>query len=183
MHKTKVKEVIVVEGRDDISAVKMAVDAELIEVNGFAVRKKATLEKIKFAHEKNGVIVLTDPDYAGEKIRKTIEEYVPGVKHAYISRKEGTKADNIGVENASPEAILAALEKAKFKLVESREEFSIEDMTKYGLTWGTDAKKKRQELGSMLKIGYANSKQFLKKLNHFGISREEFLGSIEKIEG
>lgn len=183
MHKKKVKEVIVVEGRDDISAVKKAVDAELIEVNGFAVRKKATLEKIKFAHEQNGVIVLTDPDYAGEKIRKTIEEYVPGVKHAYISRKEGTKIDNIGVENAAPEAILAALEKAKYKLTETREEFSIDDMTKHGLTWGPDAKKRRQELGSSLKIGYANAKQFLRKLNHFGISREEFLKSIDKIEG
>ncbi len=183
MHKKKVKEVIVVEGRDDISAVKRAVDAELIEVNGFAVRKKATLEKIKFAHEKNGVIVLTDPDYAGEKIRKTIEDYVPGVKHAYISRKEGTKVDNIGVENACSEAILAALEKAKYKLTETRDEFSIDDMTSYGLTWGNDAKKRRQELGSMLKIGYANAKQFLRKLNHFGITRDEFLSSIEKIEG
>ncbi len=89
--KKKIKEIIVVEGRDDVSAVKSAVDAEVIEVNGFAVRKKSTLDKIKFAHERKGVIVLCDPDFAGEKIRKTIEDYVPGVKHAYISRKEGTK--------------------------------------------------------------------------------------------
>ena len=38
--KKLIKEIIVVEGRDDISAVKAAVDAEIIQVNGFAVRKK-----------------------------------------------------------------------------------------------------------------------------------------------
>ncbi len=72
--KNKIKETIVVEGRDDITAVKAAVDAELIEVNGFAVRKRSTLEKIKNAQARTGVIILTDPDFAGEKIRKTIEE-------------------------------------------------------------------------------------------------------------
>ena len=83
----KIMETIVVEGRDDVSAVKRAVDAEVIEVNGFAVKKIKTLEKIKFAAEKTGVIILCDPDFAGEKIRNTIENYVPNVKHAYISRK------------------------------------------------------------------------------------------------
>ena len=72
----KIQETIVVEGRDDVSAVKRAVNAQVIEVNGFAVRKKTTLEKIKFAAETTGVIVLCDPDFAGEKIRKTIENYV-----------------------------------------------------------------------------------------------------------
>ena len=36
----KIQETIVVEGRDDVSAVKRAVNAQVIEVNGFAVRKK-----------------------------------------------------------------------------------------------------------------------------------------------
>lgn len=38
--KLKVKEIIVVEGKDDISAVKKAVDAEVIQVNGHAIKKK-----------------------------------------------------------------------------------------------------------------------------------------------
>ena len=38
-----IKEIIVVEGRDDISAVKAAVDAEKNQVNGFAVRKKENI--------------------------------------------------------------------------------------------------------------------------------------------
>ena len=179
--KIRIKEVIVVEGKDDISAVKKAVDAEMIEVNGFAVRRKATLEKIKNAAERTGVIVLTDPDFAGEKIRNTIENYVPDIKHAYISRAEGRKGTNIGIENANPQAILKALEGAKFKIAEERNEFNIIDMIDNGLSVGSNSKEKRQELGSLLKIGYANTKQFLSKLNNFGITREEFEGAIKKI--
>ena len=35
-----IKEVIVVEGRDDIAAVKKAVDAEMIAVGGFGINAK-----------------------------------------------------------------------------------------------------------------------------------------------
>ncbi len=180
----KIMETIVVEGRDDVTAVKAAVDAELIIVNGFAVRKRTTLEKIRVAQERTGVIVFTDPDFAGEKIRKTIEDYVPGVKHAYIGRKDGTRArdGNVGIENAKPEVIIEALAKAKCKMVDRIENFTSGDMIEYGLSGGGESKVRRQEVGVILGIGYANAKQFLSKLNHFGINREEFLKAIEKVD-
>lgn len=179
----KIKETIVVEGRDDVSAVKRAVNAEVIEVNGFAVRNRATLEKIKFASETTGVIVLCDPDYAGEQIRKTIENFVPNIKHAYISRNEGYKDGDIGVENATPEAIIKALEGAKCKMVEVFKEYTMEDLYYYSLAGSNDSKEFRQKLGEILRIGYGNSKQFLNKLNHYAISRsflEEAILSIKR---
>lgn len=180
----KIKEIIVVEGRDDVTAVKAAVDAEMIIVNGFAVHNKATLEKIKAAHERTGVIVLTDPDFAGDRIRQTIENYVPGVKHAYIGRKEGTreKDGNVGIENAKPDVIIEALSKAKFKLVDKVENFIMADLIDCGMTGGSEAKEKRQKVGIILGIGYANAKQFLSKLNHFGVTREEFEAALEEAE-
>ena len=48
----KNREVIVVEGKDDISAVKNAVDAEVFQVNGHAVRKNKSIEILKLAYEK-----------------------------------------------------------------------------------------------------------------------------------
>jgi len=122
-----IKEVIVVEGRDDITAVKRAVDAELIAVSGFGINQNI-INKIKEAQKRQGVIVLTDPDFAGEKIRKIIAKRVPNVKHAYISQKEGTKDGDIGVENASPETIIKALQSAKCEMKEVRKEFDIQDM-------------------------------------------------------
>lgn len=49
----KIKEIIVVEGRDDTTAIKRAVDADTIETNGSAV-SKMTIEKVKLAQEKRG---------------------------------------------------------------------------------------------------------------------------------
>lgn len=48
-----IKEVIVVEGRDDIRAVKRAFDCELIATGGFGF-PKGVMERIKTAKEKRG---------------------------------------------------------------------------------------------------------------------------------
>ena len=67
-----IKEIIVVEGRDDVTAVKRALDAELITTGGFGF-PKGVMERIKAAQKRRGVIIFTDPDFAGEKIRKKIK--------------------------------------------------------------------------------------------------------------
>lgn len=178
-----IKEVIVVEGRDDISAVKAAVDAEVLQVNGFAVRKKGTVEKIKTAYEKNGIIILTDPDFAGESIRRFIQSHCPGAKHAYIRRIEGTKDGDIGVENANGESILRALEKSRCEVLERHENpFTIEDLIDRGFTGREDSSKRREILGGLLGLGYSNAKQLLSKLNRYGITREEFETAAAKVE-
>lgn len=175
-----IKEVIVVEGRDDITAVKRAVDAELISVSGFGINENI-INKIREAQKRQGVIVLTDPDFAGEKIRKIISKRVPNVKHAYISQKEGTKDGDIGVENASPESIIRALKNAKCELKEPRKEFNIQDMYFFKLTGDKRSKERRDLLGKILRIGYCNSAQFITRLNNYGISKEEFVEAIKKV--
>lgn len=176
-----IKEVIVVEGRDDITAVKRAVDAEIIAVGGFGINKKV-IDRIKEAQRRQGVIVLTDPDYAGEKIRRIISKRVEGIKHAYISRKDGTKDGDIGVENAEPEVIIRALGNAKCQVKEKRSEFDINDMIFFGLAANTNSKEKREALGKELGIGYCNAAQFLTRLNNYGITKEEFIRAINKID-
>ena len=58
-----------------------------LETNGSAINEQ-TLEVIRNAQQSRGVIVLTDPDFPGDKIRSTITEHVKGVKHAYIDREK-----------------------------------------------------------------------------------------------
>lgn len=180
--KKRIKEVIVVEGRDDISAVKAAVDAEIIQTNGFAIRKKGNIEKLRVAYEKKGLIVLTDPDFVGEELRKYIQSFFPNVKHAYISRKEGSKDGDVGVENATPEAIISALEKAKCEVISEENLFSMDDIIDNRLSGAPESKELREKLGSILGIGYSNAKQFLSKLNRYGITKEEFQEGLKKID-
>jgi ribonuclease M5 len=175
-----IKEVIVVEGRDDITAVKRAVDAEIIAVGGFGINARV-IDRIKEAQKRQGVIVLTDPDHAGEKIRRIISKRVPNIKHAYITQKEGTKDGDIGVENASPETIVRALELAKCELKEKRDEFNFQDLVFFKLSGDNKAKERREAVGRELGIGYCNSTQFITRLNNYGISREEFIEALKKI--
>lgn len=174
-----IKEVIVVEGRDDIAAVKRAVDAELISTSGYGITEK-TIERIKSAAVRCGVIILTDPDHAGERIRKIISARVPGCKHAFISRELATRDGDIGVENASPESIRDALAKVKTEVGVVRLEFDMNDLVAFDLTGNKDASYRRDLIGSELGIGYGNAKQFLNRLNKYGITREEFIKAIEK---
>ncbi|MBC8062542.1 MAG: ribonuclease M5 [Clostridiaceae bacterium] len=176
-----IKEVIVVEGRDDITAVKRAVDAEVIAVGGFGINSKV-IERIQEAQRRQGVIVLTDPDFAGEKIRRIISKRVKDIKHAYISRAEGSKDGDIGVENAIPESIIKALNNAKCQIKEKRIEFNISDMIQNRLTGDNQAKIRREALGKLLRIGYCNSSQFVTRLNNYGISKEEFLKALGEID-
>ena len=177
-----IKEVIVVEGRDDISAIKHAVDAEIVAVHGFAVRRGSNLDKLEKAYENKGLIIFTDPDHAGEQIRRAINLRYPNSKNAYISRDEGLKGDNVGVENATPESIISALEAAKVDYLDNVEKvFTINDLIEARLVGHTNSTKRREALGKELHIGYSNGKQLLSKLNRYGITREEFFKVIEKL--
>lgn len=179
--KIKIKEIIVVEGRDDITAIKRVVDAHIIALNGFSALSKKTINKIVELSKNNDLILFTDPDFAGKKIRDTLKKYIPNIKHAFISQKNATKNDNIGVENANDESILEALKNVITANQNIENRFSIEDLIDNGFVSGSNAKKRRVMLGDTLKIGYYNAKQLLKALNSFNISREQFEKIVEEI--
>lgn len=173
--KMKIKEIIVVEGKDDTRAIQNAVHADTIETNGSAVTNE-TIEKIKHAQKVRGVIILTDPDYPGEKIRKIITEHVPGCKHAFIDKKMAI-ADNgkgLGVEHASPETIQEALKDAQIMHNESQELITKIDLIEAGLIGLPQSKARRERLGQILKIGYTNGKQLHKRLQMFQIEKDTF---------
>ena len=176
-----IKEIIVVEGRDDVTAVKRALDAELITTGGFGF-PKGVMERIKAAQKIRGVIIFTDPDFAGEKIRKKIAAEVPGCKHAFLPREEAKKDGDIGIENATPESIRAALERVRTESTENRNEFSQKDLLLNGLIGNDDASFRRDKMGQLLGIGYGNAKQFLSRLNNYGVTREEFEKALKEIE-
>lgn len=172
-----IQELVVVEGKDDISAVKRAVEADVVCTHGFGLTEDI-LKVIENAAKTRGVIVFTDPDYAGDKIRRYIDKRVPNCKHAYLPRHLGKKGDNIGIENATPESIFEALSKVQ-TLVNNETTFTLQDMFEFGLN-GEGRKDKRRFVGEKLGIGYCNSKQFVNRLNNYGITIEQLLEVINQ---
>ncbi|MCZ8517537.1 ribonuclease M5 [Paenibacillus filicis] len=176
-----IKEIIVVEGKDDTVAIKRAVEAETIETGGSAINKDI-IKRIRLAQQRRGVIVFTDPDHAGERIRKIIASQVPGCKHAFLSQEEASSKGDIGVENASAEAIRRALEQVKTDYRAAASVITMEDLIGAGLIVHPQAAARRLAIGKLLGIGYCNGKQFYNRCRMFQISREEFAAAYRKLE-
>ena len=186
----KIKEAIIVEGRDDQAALSRACDCFSIATHGFGIRKE-TVELIQRAYEAQGIIIFTDPDFAGKKIRERLAKQFPNAKQAFLTRGEARKDGDIGIENAAPQDILAALiragataedadisgipgsDGASFSPAEPENAVTQEDLFDLGLAGQPDSAALREAAGKALRIGSGNAKSFLKKLNSFKISREE----------
>lgn len=181
MEKLKIKEAIVVEGRDDTAAVQKAVEALIIETHGYGI-SQTTWELLKKAYEEKGLIIFTDPDYSGEEIRRKVTARFPASKHAYMSRKSATRKGDVGIENATPQDIYEALTKVAAIKDKKEEIFTIKDLEKYKLAGSSKAKENRETVGKELGIGYGNTKTFLNKLNNFDVTREAFLSAVKKYE-
>lgn len=176
-----IREVIVVEGKNDTVAIQCAVEADTIETGGSAINE-ATIRRIMLAQQRRGVILFTDPDYVGEKIRKTIAKRVPGCKHAFLLKHEAMAKGSVGVEHAKPEAIRHALEQVRTEMSTVTVELSWMDLVEAGLTMHLGSMERRRKLGEILNIGYCNAKQMLKRFGVFQIGREEFENALCQLE-
>lgn len=185
MIKLKIQEIVVVEGKDDTRRLQEVLDVDTIETIGSAINEKILMQ-IERAQEARGVIIFTDPDFSGEKIRKTIMEVVPQAKHAFLPRKQAKprKKRSLGVEHASDEAILEALKKVMTPVTDDEQESKItrQILVSHGLIAGSQAKEKREKLGDELRIGYTNGKQLEKRLRMFQITFKEFEQAMKKVE-
>ncbi|RKD22810.1 ribonuclease M5 [Ammoniphilus oxalaticus] len=178
-----IKEVIVVEGKSDTLAIQRAVQADTIETGGSALSNQV-IERIKRAQQMRGVIIFTDPDYPGEKIRKQISQAVPGCKHAFITEDQGRGKRNLGVENASDDVIRKALQDVRTEVLGGfKEEISFQELQSAGLVGGPNSGQNRKKLGELLGVGYANAKQLHKRLNQLQISKREFEAAVDTLGG
>jgi len=176
-----IKEVLVVEGKMDVVAIDKAVEADCIITEGFNLKKQA-LKNIEQAYKKRGIIIMTDPDSAGERIRSYLTKRFPEAKHAFVPVEDATDNDDIGIEQAKPEAIRKALAKVRTMDWEPTNNFSSTDLIVNDLSGAPAAVQRRAKLGAKLGLGFANAKTFLKRLNHYGVTREEFAAAVAALD-
>lgn len=183
----RIEEIIVVEGKDDTRRLQEVFDVDTIETIGSAI-DETILNQIEHAQESRGVIVFTDPDFSGEKIRKIIMEAVPDAQHAFLPRSQAApkKKGSLGVEHASDEALREALRKVVTPVSQldrdESQKISRQVLASYGLIAGEQARAKREKLGDVLRIGYTNAKQLEKRLAMFRITEAELAEAMKIVE-
>ncbi len=185
--KPKIEEIIVVEGKDDTRRLQEVFNVDTIETIGSAI-DQGILDQIELAQETRGVIVFTDPDFSGEKIRKIIMEAVPDAKHAFLPRSQAAPKGkgSLGVEHASHQALKEALQKVVTPINDQdaaeNQPIDRQLLLAFGLIAGPGAKENRERLGDILRIGYTNGKQLEKRLAMFRITEAEFAAAMKIVE-
>ena len=201
MAKPKVKEVIVVEGRDDKNTLSQVVDAVIVELGGFAVfndkEKQAFLRKLA---KERGIILFTDPDGAGFVIRnrvkgnipegRVLQAYVPDIYGKEKRKRKGGKEGKLfgaitskeisegqlGVEGMKPEILLDALRRAGATIDEKStvkgKSITKADLYDLGLI-GPDSVEKRKALCKRLELPEHLSANALVEGLNLLMSREE----------
>lgn len=193
-----IKECIVVEGVYDKIKLSQIVDGTIFVTNGFSIfNRKKDIETLKTFAEKCGVVILTDSDAAGFKIRNFIKQSLPRdkVKHAYIPAVQGKerrkdkpgKEGILGVEGISGDVILNALKNAGCTVDGEKNEGVRGKITKtdlycLGLSGGTESAEKRRRLCDMLGLpGRISANMLIDSVNSI-MSKEEFYDIAKKVK-
>ena len=180
---------IIVEGRYDKARLSGVIDALIITTDGFGIfnsAEKQTLIK-KLAEEK-GILILTDSDAAGFKIRNFLKNIVPEDKitHAYIpdiygkeKRKEApSKEGKLGVEGIDNSLLENALIKSgifgKSEKAQRERPITTADLMEFGFTGGHDSAQRRRSFLSANGLpARLQGKNLLSVLNTF-MTYDEF---------
>ncbi|MEM1485545.1 DUF4093 domain-containing protein [Oscillospiraceae bacterium PP1C4] len=194
----KIKQAVIVEGKYDKSKLSSLVDATIITTDGFDIfRDKEKLAMIRALAEKNGIVILTDSDAAGFRIRSHIAGAIDNTKitHVYIPdifgkerRKEKPSAEGkLGVEGIPAELLLEALERAGITVEassckpENTHPVTRAELVQWGLSGGDNSFELRQRV--LKKLGLParmNTKAMLQVINSL-YTYEEFVKLLEKL--
>lgn len=166
--KKHIKEILVVEGKNDTNRLKQFFDCDTIETGGDQVSAE-TLGRIAQAQKSRGVIVFTDPDRPGEHIRSVISRKIPGVKHAFIEKAKAKTDKKVGVEHAEKKDLEESLTNCVTFMPETHT-LDWDDFIDFGLVGNAS---RRESVCQHFHVGKCNAKTAFKRLNQIGITGQE----------
>ena len=187
MERKKIKPIIyVVEGKKDSSRLKIALgkNLQIIETNGSHI-KKDLLRKLKFLSKENILLIITDPDFQGKRIRNKIIKEVPDSKHVFLTPEQAKplKKGSLGLEHVEPYLLKKLIYKnIKFPKKKLQDTISRKDFFKYNLIGKKFSSIKRKFIAKKLHIDQGNAKFFLKELNYFQISKGSLVRTVKDFE-
>lgn len=194
MEKPRLEQLILVEGKYDASKLADLVDALILPVGGFAVfTRDETKSLIRRLGAQRGVIILTDSDAAGFRIRVYLNKLTQGldVQNAYVpaiagkERRKSTpsKEGLLGVEGVPAKEILKALERAGAKRRPERQgrEITYADLYELGVSGTADSASRRRTLLASLGLPPRLSKKAMREVLNTLYSYEELTEAIQRL--
>lgn len=174
----KIQEIIIVEGKHDSAVLKQYFDVDTIETNGSAINEE-TLAFISSMHETRGVIVFTDPDYPGTRIRNMINARIQGCKHAFLPKEKALGNHKVGIEHASRDDLWDALQHVVTFQPDFQSDITMDVLVELGLNGLPNSAEKRKQLCAKLHIAPCNAKTLCKRLQMMGIKKLQLQNLME----
>lgn len=177
--KIKYSNVLVVEGKMDKDLIESFLEADIVTTNGSEVSRE-TIELVRELSKSRTVVVLTDPDAPGKRIRDILNSEISGLYNAFIPKEKAIKRHKVGVAESDKQTILEALENLMLPETKGPEsDLTMSDLYEFGLIGANDSTKKRTVLENKLHIDQANGKTLLKRLKALGINKKELKEAIK----
>lgn len=187
---------VVVEGKYDKIKLSSFIDGVIIVTNGFRLFKdKEKQELIRFYAQKTGLIIMTDSDTAGFKIRGMIKNitkncdiinvYIPEIFGKEKRKSEPSKEGKLGVEGLDKQVLIDALERAGVfceKADTNAQKVTIQDFFDDGLTGKPNSATLRKSFLKLLNLPQAISTKALLEIVNTIMSFEEYKENIKRID-
>ncbi len=192
----KIKEAVVVEGKYDKIKLSSILDTVIIETDGFSIFKDKEKQKlIRFLSEKRGIVIMTDSDSAGFKIRSFINGitksdniknvYIPDIYGKEKRKTESSKEGKLGVEGMKTDVIMSALQKAGVLCSENDKkegrEITHTDFFEDGISGGENSSEIRKSLARQLDLPEKISSSSLLKIINTYMTYDEYKEAVEKV--
>ncbi len=196
----KTDRAVIVEGRYDKIKLNNILDAQIIETGGFSIfndgEKRAFIKRLA---ETKGIIIITDSDAAGFKIRNYIKNfskngdiinvYIPDILGKEKRKNTYSKERKLGVEGMDDSVLLDAFEKAgitaenaKTPTDENRRLITKTDLYLDGLSGTDNSGEKRRKLLTLLSLPKRlSSSAMLGALNSF-YTFEQYKQAVNSVE-
>lgn len=194
--KIPLKQAIIVEGKYDKIKLKSLIDGVIITSDGFRIFKdKEKLALIRRLAQNDGIIILTDSDTAGFKLRNFIRSavknsnvtniYIPQVKGREKRKLADSKEGLLGVEGIDAKTLRRIFSDAGVldeKTTEIIDPITKMDFYNDGLTGGQNSSFKRQELLKILKLpSYVSANSLLDVINRL-MTKAEYKQAVAKMQ-
>ena len=185
----KLEQPVIVEGKYDKITLENVIDALIITTDGFGIFKDIKKrEMIKKLAQKNGIIIMTDSDSAGNLIRAHIKNivgdcditniYIPVIMGKEKRKSKASKEGSLGLEGMSAKVIKEAILKSgvceKSRIKGSRK-ITKTDLFKAGLSGVENAAENRKKLLKKLSLPENLSPNAMLDVINSILTLEEFI--------
>lgn len=159
---------LVVEGQADKAFLSSFLDCEIVVLGGFAI-PHGTITYIKELSKKCKMLLLCDPDEAGEIIRKRVNDLIPETINLSLNFSNRKNYKKHGVAESDKESVLMLLQPyiGNYNCFTNINLSALLDIeSKYGCA-------SLEKIGKQFHLGTTNKKTMIQRLKMLNICSEE----------